>query len=121
MTQHPTQSPQFFLTAPSPCPYLEGQFERKVFTHLVGDGICDDGGSGSTYAACQIGQDCTDCGPRARGDAAPSPSLEGAVHAGCAPAFGENLDSMMPRNDLRFLSSLGVGMARKAIKNGSKS
>ncbi len=37
MTQHPTQSPQFFLTAPSPCPYLEGQYERKVFTHLVGD------------------------------------------------------------------------------------
>jgi arginyl-tRNA--protein-N-Asp/Glu arginylyltransferase len=37
MTQHPTQSPQFFLTAPSQCPYLEGQFERKVFTHLVGD------------------------------------------------------------------------------------
>src|SRR4029079_14492715 len=37
MTQQPTQSPQFFLTAPSPCPYLEGQFERKVFTHLVGD------------------------------------------------------------------------------------
>jgi len=36
MTQHPTQSPQFFLTAPSPCPYLEGQLERKVFTHLVG-------------------------------------------------------------------------------------
>jgi arginine-tRNA-protein transferase len=37
MTQHPTQSPQFFLTAPSPCPYLDGQFERKVFTHLVGN------------------------------------------------------------------------------------
>ncbi|MBX3575615.1 MAG: arginyltransferase [Rhizobiaceae bacterium] len=37
MTHHPTQSPQFFLTAPSPCPYVEGQFERKVFTHLVGD------------------------------------------------------------------------------------
>jgi len=37
MTQHPTQSPQFFLTAPSPCPYIDGQFERKVFTHLVGD------------------------------------------------------------------------------------
>ena len=36
MTHHPTQSPQFFLTAPSPCPYLDGQFERKVFTHLVG-------------------------------------------------------------------------------------
>ena len=37
MTHHQTQSPQFFLTAPSPCPYIEGQFERKVFTHLVGD------------------------------------------------------------------------------------
>lgn len=37
MTQHQSQSPQFFLTAPSPCPYLEGKFERKVFTHLVGE------------------------------------------------------------------------------------
>jgi arginine-tRNA-protein transferase len=37
MTHHTTQSPQFFLTAPSPCPYIEGQFERKVFTHLVGE------------------------------------------------------------------------------------
>ena len=37
MTHQPQQSPQFFLTAPSPCPYLEGHFERKVFTHLVGD------------------------------------------------------------------------------------
>lgn len=37
MTYHPTQSPQFFLTAPSACPYVDGQFERKVFTHLVGD------------------------------------------------------------------------------------
>lgn len=36
MTHHTTQSPQFFLTAPSACPYIEGQFERKVFTHLVG-------------------------------------------------------------------------------------
>ena len=27
---------QFYLTAPAPCPYLPGQVERKVFTHLVG-------------------------------------------------------------------------------------
>jgi leucyl-tRNA---protein transferase len=27
--------PQFFITAPSPCPYLPGRQERKVFTHLV--------------------------------------------------------------------------------------
>ena len=31
---HP--SPQFFMTAPAQCPYLPGQTERKVFTHLVG-------------------------------------------------------------------------------------
>ncbi|MBN9000023.1 MAG: arginyltransferase, partial [Rhizobiales bacterium] len=36
MTHHSTDTPQFFLTAPSPCPYLPGQMERKVFTHLVG-------------------------------------------------------------------------------------
>lgn len=28
--------PQFFITAPAPCPYLPGRVERKVFTHLVG-------------------------------------------------------------------------------------
>ena len=28
--------PQFFITAPSPCPYLTARVERKVFTHLVG-------------------------------------------------------------------------------------
>ncbi|GHD07308.1 arginyltransferase [Tianweitania populi] len=37
MTHHQPPSPQFFLTAPTACPYLEGQFERKVFTHLIGD------------------------------------------------------------------------------------
>jgi len=30
-------SPQFYLTAPSPCPYIRGKQERKVFTHLIGD------------------------------------------------------------------------------------
>ena len=37
MTQHSRDTPQFYLTAPSPCPYIPGQTERKVFTHLVGD------------------------------------------------------------------------------------
>jgi leucyl-tRNA---protein transferase len=37
MTKHALDTPQFFLTAPAPCPYLEGRKERKVFTHLVGD------------------------------------------------------------------------------------
>ena len=37
MTQHSRDTPQFYLTAPSPCPNLPGRHERKVFTHLVGD------------------------------------------------------------------------------------
>ena len=37
MTQHSRDTPQFYLTAPSPCPYLTGRDERKVFTHLVGE------------------------------------------------------------------------------------
>jgi arginine-tRNA-protein transferase len=37
VTQQPRDTPQFFLTSPSPCPYLAGKLERKVFTHLVGD------------------------------------------------------------------------------------
>ena len=36
MTSHPRDAPQFYLTTPSPCPYLLGKEERKVFTHLVG-------------------------------------------------------------------------------------
>ncbi|MBY0382289.1 MAG: arginyltransferase [Xanthobacteraceae bacterium] len=37
MTHHSRNTPQFYLTAPSPCPYLPGRQERKVFTHLVGE------------------------------------------------------------------------------------
>ncbi len=36
MSQLPRDTPQFYLTSPTPCPYLAGQTERKVFTHLVG-------------------------------------------------------------------------------------
>jgi arginine-tRNA-protein transferase len=37
VTRHSRDTPQFYLTAPSPCPYLTGKEERKVFTHLVGE------------------------------------------------------------------------------------
>jgi leucyl-tRNA---protein transferase len=36
VTSHHRDTPQFYLTAPSPCPYLPGREERKVFTHVVG-------------------------------------------------------------------------------------
>lgn len=36
MTDQSPENTQFFLTAPMPCPYLEGREERKLFTHLTG-------------------------------------------------------------------------------------
>jgi arginine-tRNA-protein transferase len=32
-------APQFYVTAPQPCPYLEDRMERKLFTALQGDGV----------------------------------------------------------------------------------
>lgn len=38
MTEHfANRFPQFYITAPQPCPYLPGRFEKKVFTHLLGE------------------------------------------------------------------------------------
>ena len=38
------------------CPAIRGT--------LVSDGVCDDGGDGSTSSLCPRGTDCDDCGPR---------------------------------------------------------
>lgn len=37
MSYEGRQFPQFYLTPQSPCPYLPGRHERKVFTHLIGE------------------------------------------------------------------------------------
>lgn len=36
MTTQGLQFPKFYVTAPAPCPYLDGHTERKVFTELRG-------------------------------------------------------------------------------------
>ena len=37
MNDHSAKFPKFYMTEATPCPYLEGQMERKVFTDLTGD------------------------------------------------------------------------------------
>lgn len=37
MTEQQKNFPEFYVTAPQPCPYLRGRFERKLFTHLTHD------------------------------------------------------------------------------------
>ena len=37
MSEQQKSFPEFYVTAPQPCPYLEGRSERKLFTHLTHD------------------------------------------------------------------------------------
>ena len=37
MTEQSRRFPEFYVTAPQPCPYLTGRMERKIFTHLTAD------------------------------------------------------------------------------------
>lgn len=36
MTSHPREAQQFYVTPNSPCPYLPGREERKIFTNVAG-------------------------------------------------------------------------------------
>jgi arginyl-tRNA--protein-N-Asp/Glu arginylyltransferase len=37
VTEQSRRFPEFYVTAPQPCPYLSGRLERKIFTHLTPD------------------------------------------------------------------------------------
>ncbi len=66
MTKHfPTKNLRFFLTAPSPCPYLPGKRERKIFTALDG------------FDAEQLHDALTNVGFRRSQNIAYKPSCEG--------------------------------------------
>lgn len=59
-------APQFYVTAPQPCPYLEGRMERKLFTSLQGDGAeqLNDALSHQGFRRSQnvlYRPSCTDC------------------------------------------------------------
>jgi arginine-tRNA-protein transferase len=59
-------APQFYVTAPQPCPYLEGRLERKLFTSLQGEDaqILNDTLSHQGFRRSQnvlYRPSCTDC------------------------------------------------------------
>jgi arginyl-tRNA--protein-N-Asp/Glu arginylyltransferase len=59
-------APQFYVTAPQPCPYLEGRMERKLFTALQGEhaGILNDTLSHQGFRRSQnvlYRPSCADC------------------------------------------------------------
>eukprot|EP00966_Prymnesium_polylepis_P275538 6366384-Prymnesium_polylepis.1 len=56
--------------------------------HYPTDGICDDGGDGSTYNVCPLGSDCTDCGVRVASPSSPpgAPQVQEIVVSGVCPS-----------------------------------
>ncbi len=59
-------APQFYVTAPQPCPYLPGRMERKLFTALQGEGAqrLNDGLSKQGFRRSQnvlYRPSCADC------------------------------------------------------------
>ncbi|MGJ8545288.1 MAG: arginyltransferase [Sulfitobacter sp.] len=59
-------APQFYVTAPQPCPYLEGRMERKLFTALQGENAetLNDSLSAQGFRRSQnvlYRPSCTDC------------------------------------------------------------
>ena len=59
-------TPQFYVTAPQPCPYLDGRMERKLFTALHGENAAklNDSLSGQGFRRSQnvlYRPSCSDC------------------------------------------------------------
>jgi hypothetical protein len=62
------------------------------------DNECDDGGPGSLYSICELGSDCSDCGPRPQANAAPpAPAgMDDLCTNTCSTAFDNECDDGGP-------------------------
>merc|ERR1719399_2560262 len=66
----PSLPPALPPDAPPPLPAPPPPLEPPLgwcgnSCNSAGDEICDDGGAGSKFSACDLGEDCNDCGYRA--------------------------------------------------------
>ncbi len=90
MTQHvPTRRLRFFLTAPTPCPYLPGREERKVFAHLP------------LHDGPQVNDQLTQAGFRRSQNIAYRPACEGCD--ACVSARVPALEYPFSRSERRVL------------------
>ena len=91
MTQHvPTRRLRFFLTAPTPCPYLDGREERKVFAHLP------------LHDGAYVNDQLTQAGFRRSQNIAYRPACEGC--GACVSARIPVLDYGFSRSERRVLA-----------------
>jgi leucyl-tRNA---protein transferase len=90
VTQHvPTRRLRFFLTAPTPCPYLPGREERKVFAHLP------------LHDGPQVNDQLTQAGFRRSQNIAYRPACEGCD--ACVSARVPALEYPFSRSERRVL------------------
>lgn len=103
MTQHfPTRQLRFFLTAPSPCPYLPGREERKVFAHLP---LLDGAG---------VNDSLTQGGFRRSQNIAYRPACESC--AACVSARLPALDYVFSRSERRVVAR-NDGLERHIVES----
>jgi arginyl-tRNA--protein-N-Asp/Glu arginylyltransferase len=101
MTRHDhTLKPQFYLTAPQPCPYLEGRLERKLFTALRGN------------AAATINDDLTLYGFRRSQAVAYRPAC-----AGCSACVSVRIvvDEFQPSHSQSRTARRNASIQRRAV------
>jgi hypothetical protein len=69
----PPPSPPTIPPAPEGCLCTDTCTGSVWGDYLISDGECDDGGPGAEYIDCDLGTDCTDCGPRCEPPPPPPP------------------------------------------------
>lgn len=73
----PSPLPPSPLPSPPPPPPSPPNECSNTCSIYASDGICDDGGPGSSYGLCPSGTDCADCGERVCSDACYSYTSDG--------------------------------------------
>lgn len=90
-------------------------------TSFVRNGVCNDGGEGSTQQVCDFGTDCGDCGPRPAADAPGAALAEDPAcflgHSRLLLADGSRIALSTAEVGMQVRSALGVGTITDVLKH----